>query len=89
MAAKEDTVVTNLESVRVLDLSQLAVDRRAERLSRAFHFLEPGESFWVTGAGDSHHFEHYLQRRFPDLVDWVADYTLEGRWIARVARCAS
>jgi hypothetical protein len=74
-------------SSSVLDLNHVGVDRRAERLERAFRLLAPGEAFLVSGHGDSHHFEQFLTRCFPAEVSWIADYALDGRWIARVARC--
>jgi uncharacterized protein (DUF2249 family) len=70
----------------VLDLEHLAPDHRAACLSRAFRALLPGEAFWIAGRSDPHHFEHYLKHQFPGEVDWVVDYTLDGGWIARIAR---
>jgi hypothetical protein len=33
-----------------------------------------------------HHYERFLLARFPGDVDWVDDFEINGRWIARVAR---
>jgi hypothetical protein len=75
-----------LAPVDVLDLQEVPVDRRAERLSRAFRLLGPGESFLVAGRGDPHHFEHFLKRCYPSEVVWIDDFDRDGRWIARVVR---
>lgn len=70
----------------VLDLTQLPVDRRAGEISRAFRALAPGGVFWIYGCGDAHRYEHFLYAQFPSEVEWVADFTLDGPWLARVSR---
>jgi hypothetical protein len=70
----------------VIDLNDIPLDRRTERLEHAFQLLSPGETLWIAGQGDAHRYEHFLQQRFPGEVSWIADHDLEGRWIARVDR---
>jgi hypothetical protein len=70
----------------IFELDTVPLERRAEKLERVFRGLEPGEVFWVAGHGDVHHYERFLHARFPGDVDWVDDFEINGRWIARVAR---
>jgi hypothetical protein len=76
----------NLMSSDVLAIDDVPLDLRAEKLEGVFRALSPGEVFWVAGRGDVHHYERYLHARFPGKIDWVDDFDLNGRWIARVAR---
>jgi hypothetical protein len=70
----------------ILEIDDVPMDRRAEKLEGVFRALWPGEVFWVAGRGDVHHDERFLHARFPGEIDWVDDFDLNGQWIARVAR---
>ena len=70
----------------ILEIDDVPMDRRAEKLECVFRTLSLGEVFWIAGRGDVHHYERFLHARFPGEIDWVDDFDLNGRWIARVAR---
>jgi len=70
----------------LLDLTELSPDRRAAEISRAIRSLSPGESLWISGRGDPHRYEHFLDKQFQGDVEWSCDVAVEGVWTARVVR---
>lgn len=74
------------EAPEALDLSDLAPERRAESLRRAFRFLSSGEEFFVKGTGDPTRYRRFLDREFPSGVIWQPHRDTDGDWLASVQR---